>query len=55
MKKLIAAVCCFFGAWILLSMIPPLRTVLFSAGGFGFTVAILGAVVMAWLVFRAIK
>ena len=55
MKKILAGVCCFVGAWILLSMWSPMRAVLFRAFDFGFTLAFLCAAVLCFVVVKAIK
>lgn len=53
MKSVVAGVCCFLGAWILLCLWSPMRVVVFRAFDFGFTLAFLGAGVVAFVVVKS--
>lgn len=55
MKKVAAGLCCFLGAWTLLSLLAPLRATLWRPFGFSVTLAFLGAALLTWIVVKAIK
>lgn len=55
MKAILIGICCFVGAWILLNLISPLHTVLFTLFGFQFTLAVLLAMLIAFLAARSVK